>query len=107
MNIYNQIPDNINITVSKQDLIDLVNTCLLKNIGQQKYLPEYLSIKHLSEYLSYSEAAIYKMVAKSVIPFFKIGGKLLFKRKEIDSWLLEYKKPTINSQIADLELINK
>lgn len=107
MKLFNQIPDNVNITVSKQDLIDLVNICLLKNIGQQKYFPEYLSIKHLSEYLSYSEAAIYKMVAKSVIPFFKIGGKLLFNRKEIDSWLLEYKKPTINSQVSELDLINK
>lgn len=104
----NLIPDNVNITVSKQDLIDLVNICLLKNNNKQENnFPEHLTIKQLAEYLSYSEAAIYKMVAQSVIPYYKLGGKILFKRKEVENWMLEFKKPIINTQMAELDCNNK
>ena len=95
--------DSVTYTLQRNDLIALINYCLQKNAETQTQLPEFLNIKQLSSYLNYSEPAIYKMVAHSEIPCYKISGKLLFKRIEIENWLFEYKQPTIKSQISALE----
>jgi len=103
MNILNDLHENVNITVSKRDLIELVDLCLSKTpCKQAKEFPEHLSIKQLAAYLNYSEAAIYKMVAQAVIPSYKLSGKLLFKKVEIENWLIEFKQPTIKARIAEL-----
>ena len=81
----------------------LINYCLQKGTETKAQFPEHLNIKQLSSYLNYSEPAIYKMVAHAEIPCYKISGKLLFKRIEIDNWLFEYKQPTIKNQISQLE----
>ncbi len=101
-NLFN-FPDDLNVTVSKKDLVDLVNICLTKCSQQAKVFPEHLTIKQLSEYLNYSQPAVYKMVSEAGIPCYKISGKLLFKKSEIDCWLLEFKQPTLKSQIAKLD----
>ena len=86
---------NVNVTLSQSDLVDLINTCLTKNsFIQEKQLPVHFSIKQLSEYLNYSEPTIYKMVGQSLIPCYKLSGKILFKRTEIDEWLLDFRKAT-------------
>jgi len=70
---------------------------------QTKQFPEHLSIRQLAEYLNYSEAAIYKMVASAEIPNYKLSGKLLFKKNEIDDWLHEFKQPTLRTRLAELD----
>jgi len=95
--------DSVTYTLQRDELIALINYCLQKNTEAQTQLPEFLNIKQLSRYLNYSEPAIYKMVAHSEIPCYKLSGKLLFKKSEVNSWLFEFKQPTIKSQIADLE----
>jgi excisionase family DNA binding protein len=103
MEFITRLPDNINVTVSKKDLLELFNICLIKSRHEQvKYFPEFLSIKQLSEYINYSEPAIYKMVAQREIPCYKIAGKLLFKKVEIDEWLLEFRQPTITEKVDEL-----
>ncbi len=92
------------VTLEKSDLIQLVNYCLQKSAETKAQVPEHFNIKQLARYLNYSEPAIYRMVAHSEIPCYKISnGKLLFKRTEIDDWLFEFRQPTIKSQIAELE----
>ncbi|HCY76499.1 MAG TPA: hypothetical protein DHV28_11310 [Ignavibacteriales bacterium] len=108
MSILNELPNNISVTVSKRELVELFNNCLLKIKQEQaKVFPEHLSIKQLSEFINYSEPAIYKMVAKAEIPCYKISGKLLFKRTEIESWLIEFKQPTIKERFEVLRIKEK
>jgi len=97
-----RMPDNVNVTVTKKDLIDLITICIVKNTNARaKNFPDFLSTKQLSEYIGYSVPRIYQLVAKAAIPYYKIGSKLLFKRIEIDAWLLIYKQPTINKSIVE------
>lgn len=91
------------VTLEKTDLIELVSYCLQKGAEKKAQVPEHLNMKQLSRYLNYSEAAIYRLVSQAAIPVYKLSGKLLFKRTEIDEWLFEFKQPTIKSQISDLE----
>jgi len=103
MNILQDLHENVNITVSKRDLVELIDLCLSKTAYKQtKHLPEHLNMKQLAEYLNYSSAAIYKLVAQAVIPSYKLSGKLLFKKTEIEDWLIEFKQPTIKARIAEL-----
>jgi excisionase family DNA binding protein len=103
INLLKQLPDSISVTVTKRDLMDVIDICLSKNQNDTaKTFPEHLSIKQLSEYINYSEPAIYKMVSQATIPCYKISGKLLFKRAEIDSWVLDFKQPTIKERINEL-----
>lgn len=104
MHYLERLPETVNITVSKKDLIEFINVCLAKNNNQQaKLYSEHLTIKELAEYLSYSPPAIYKMVGQAEIPSYKLSGKLLFKKSEIDDWLLDFKQPTIKARIAELD----
>lgn len=103
MNILQDLHENVNITVSKRDLVELIDLCLTKSVGKQtKQFPEHLNLKQLAEYINYSEPAIYKMIAQAEIPAYKLSGKLLFKKTEIDEWLMQFKQPTIKARIAEL-----
>lgn len=98
------LPEQVNVTVTKRDLVDFANICLQKsNFKQENEFPEHLTIKQLSQYLNYSAPAIYKMVGQAEIPSYKLSGKLLFKKSEIDDWLLDFKQPTIKARIAELD----
>lgn len=59
----------------------------------EKYLfglKEILNVEELSEYTGFTRSYIYKLVHKSLIPYSKPNGKVLFfERKKIDLWLLQ------------------
>lgn len=103
MSILNELPNNVNITVSKEDLLDLITYCQTNRETPVRIFPEHMSLKQLSEYIGYSEAAIYKMVAQASIPCYKLSGKILFKKTEIDDWLRDFKQPTLNQRYAELD----
>lgn len=46
-----------------------------------------LTIKEVSNILKISESTLYRWVHKKVIPFVKIGGKLLFDEDEIQKYI--------------------
>jgi len=101
--IFENLPDNVNITVSKNDLIDLLSSCLLKGKNLHTlHFSAHLTIKRLSEYGDFSKPANYKMVGQSEIPYDKRSGKLLFKRSEIGNWILDFKHPRIKNRIEEL-----
>jgi excisionase family DNA binding protein len=101
--VIEKLPENVNITVTKKDLFEIIDYCLRRNLNKQAIeVPEHLTIKQLSEYLNYSPPAIYKMVGQAGIPSYKLSGKLLFKKSEIDVWLSDFKQPTTKDQINEL-----
>ena len=103
MDFIRDLNENVNLTVSKKDLLELIEICLNKNeLRQLKQFPEHLNLKQLAEYINYSEPAIYKMIAQAEIPAYKLSGKLLFKKTEIDDWLIQFKQPTIKARIDEL-----
>ena len=55
----------------------------------------YLSIDELSELLSIPKNTIYAKTSRREIPYVKIGKRLLFDRKEIESWLSRAQKKAL------------
>lgn len=95
--------DNMKVVIQKGDLARIVDYCLIKYAETTEQYPPHLTIKQLSRYLNYSEAAIYKMASSKEIPFYKLSGKLLFKRAEVDEWLFQFHQPTIKTRMSLLD----
>ncbi len=49
---------------------------------------EWLDIGEAAEYLKLSKSAIYKRTMNSTISFYRTGRKLMFKRSELDKFIL-------------------
>ncbi len=67
----------------------------------------YLSINELADYINESKSTIYKKTYKNLIPFIKVGKKLLFKKEAIDEWLDRFRQPTIDEINENVELLFK
>ena len=63
-----------------------------------------MNVRELSKYLGLSLSDIYKKTSSNVIPFYKRGKMIYFKRTEIDDWLTEFRQSTrseIEQEAAD------
>ncbi len=95
------LPEYINITVNRKFFVDFLNCCPPQNQGEQALIfQKFFSFQELSEYTGYSVTAILKMVADDEIPYYKITDKFLFRKFDIDEWLLTRKQPIINECIV-------
>jgi excisionase family DNA binding protein len=54
-----------------------------------------VGIHPLAEYLGTSERHIRGLVAKSAVPYFKVGGLVRFDLAEIDDWLDAHKTEVV------------
>jgi len=49
--------------------------------------PVYIRIKDASKLLCISSSKIYKLTMAKAIPFYKVGGTILFKKEELVSFV--------------------
>lgn len=64
-------------------------------ISQSVLQKPNLNIDEVAIYTGLSKLYIYKLTHKHLIPFYKPNGKnIVFKREEIDSWLLRNRTAT-------------
>jgi len=82
--------------------LDRIEQLLLQSrdgVNKEKVKPQLsqlMNAKELAEYLSLSIATIYGMTHKRVVPFYKQGKRLHFKREEIDNWINEGRTKSID-----------
>lgn len=50
-------------------------------------MKEYIGINELSEHLGIKRSTLYARVADRLIPFYRIGRLIRFKKTEIDHWM--------------------
>lgn len=48
---------------------------------------DLIEVPELAKYIRFAEGSIRQMVFKKKIPHFKVNGKVLFDRQEIDNWI--------------------
>lgn len=66
---------------------------LQKNKNEDSF-NELLTVEEVADYLNYAKASIYGLVHKKDLPYIKTGKKILFKKKDIDSWIEDRKVKT-------------
>lgn len=59
---------------------------ILKIEDPHSFSPTWLTSKQLAEYLGISVSTVTKLRG-SKVPYYKLGGKIYFKKKEIDDWI--------------------
>jgi excisionase family DNA binding protein len=55
---------------------------------------DFLTVKEVANLLNSSEIWIRKLIQNKTIPSYKIAGKRLFKREEIEQWIDSQKEET-------------
>jgi excisionase family DNA binding protein len=91
-NLIENLPENINITVTKQDLLEFADYLLSKLELEKKEITHsksVLNVVEAAEFISMSKSAIYKYTHEGLIPHYKRGKRLYFKIKELEEWLTE------------------
>ncbi len=64
-----------------------------------------LSFKEAIEYLGVSKSFLYKLTSKRAITFFKPnGGKIYFKKSDLDDFMLHNRVPSISELEGDVLL---
>jgi excisionase family DNA binding protein len=63
-------------------------------------LPDTLGLKEAAELLKFKITTLYEKTSRKLIPHFKKGNKLYFKRAELEEWIQKGKVKT-QSEIED------
>jgi excisionase family DNA binding protein len=82
-----QIMENVSITLTKEELEEIVTVAVSKALNKATELPpaeEFLSIRQAMEYLSCSRDFLLKKRKDGTITAIPIGGKTLFRRQDLD-----------------------
>lgn len=70
---------------------------------QQESFPETFGKKECSQLTGYAVNTINKMICEKAIPFYKRNAKVLFKKNEIEAWLLSNRIQTVEEFIVEKE----
>ena len=65
-----------------------------------KLSPTWITTKQLAQHLGMSTAAITNLRGKK-IPFYKIGGRILFKKEEVDEFIAKSRHKTGGEYLHD------
>ena len=75
-----------------------------QNIQSQKEpFPETFGKKECSQLTGYAVNTINKMICEKAIPFYKKNARVIFKRNEIEDWLLSNRIQTVEEFIEEKE----
>ena len=101
-----QLPAKFKLEVTKEDLEAFARVLL-----EQSLEPKPGSAVPTSGFMTINEAAIFTNLAKQTlyalasqrrVPHFKRAKRLLFRRSDLEQWLLESKRKTIQEMKTDL-----
>jgi len=91
-NLIENLPENINITVTKQDLIEFADYLIsnvISNNRKNEPSKSILNTDEAAEFICASKSTIYKFTHEGAIPHYKRGKRLYFKIEELEEWLTE------------------
>ena len=71
--------------------------------SKQEIFPDTFGKKECSLLTGYAVNTINKMICEKTIPFYKRNAKVIFKRDEIEAWLLANRIQTVEEFIEEKE----
>ena len=71
--------------------------------NKQESFPETFGKTECSQLTGYAVNTINKMICEKAIPFYKRNAKVLFRREEIEAWLLANRIQTVEEFIEEKE----
>jgi predicted DNA-binding transcriptional regulator AlpA len=86
----------------KELLVDMVKPQPI-SLSEQKVFPETFGKKECSKLTGYSVNTINKKICEKKIPYYKKNARVIFKRNEIEDWLLSNRIQTVEEFIEQKE----
>ena len=65
--------------------------------------PEIMSIDIAAQYTGYKKSTLYRKTCSNTIPFYRQGHRVLFRKEDLEKWLLSDKQETVKEHIERLE----
>lgn len=86
--------------IIQQVMAEALKPLLTQSITAPESIDDvFLNIEQAATYLHKKRSTIYYLVGKRVIPAYKRGGRLLFKKIELKKWVEKSKRKT-NDELA-------
>ncbi len=100
-----KLPDNIKLQIRKGDLEAFAQMLLEKS--QQFISPvnsekEILTIDGAAEFTGLSKQTFYEFSSRRTIPVYKRGKNILFRRSELETWMLANKRKTVSELTQEI-----
>ncbi len=87
---------------------ELIGTLIIQQpitIPSETTLPETFGKKECSQLTGYAVNTINKMICEKTIPFYKKNARVIFKKTEIETWLLSNRIQTVDEFLDQKENI--
>jgi len=68
-------------------------------------LQEFLNTKAVASYLDLKRSTLYSLVEQRLIPHYRIGRQIRFKKSDVDEWLEQRKRPIMDISIQVKKVI--
>lgn len=102
------VQEHNHFTIQLSELTDKVSRIerflMAKDSTQRDEKDAFLTLEELCDYLPSkpSKSSIYGKASKREIPHKKVNGRLLFKRSEIDQWVDEHSRKSVDDRVDNL-----
>lgn len=97
------------IITTKGELEDLIQASIRKALSErqietkkQEIEDRFLSIAEASRFLNLAKQTIYGYTSKGLIPFVKKSKRVLFLKSDLENWLLQGRKSSVQELKAQL-----
>ncbi|MDH6357132.1 helix-turn-helix domain-containing protein [Parabacteroides sp. PF5-9] len=99
---FEEIKEKPLIYLTVEEFLNLQET-LGKKSDTSTQFPEIMSIDIASRFTGYKKSTLYRKTCTNAIPFYRQGSRVLFKKMELEKWLLSNKQETVKEHIERLE----
>jgi excisionase family DNA binding protein len=55
----------------------------------------YLNVAQAAKYLTLAKSTMYQYIHYRVIPYLKIGQRIVFSKNDLDKWIMKHKKKEV------------
>ena len=96
------------IVTSKEELATLIKVAIHQALGEQsensieKDKDKIISIQEASAFLNLAKQTLYSFTSRNIIPFFKKGKKLYFRKSDLINWLSEGKQKSKSEILKEI-----
>ena len=96
---FQALPEKIRLEVTREDLEhfarEIVQKVLIAHGQPTPSAKEILTMPEASEFTGLAKQTLYAMTSQRLIPHFKRGKRVLFRRNELEQWMTENRRQTI------------
>ena len=99
------------IITTKEELEDIIENSVRKILNDitphsNSDYSEFMDVNEAAKYLKIAKQTLYSFTSTSQIPYIKNGKRILFKKDELDAWILKGRRKTVDEMMVEYKKNN-